>query len=115
MGLMSRINGKKTHKHIVNFILQNETRKVYFLNHLADSARRRLKRKLLSIQPRKKMSMYVVPIKSYSDFDPRKSPYRLPGIYFVHEKNAFFVITGSQFVTKVLNCFPDTFNIIPNS
>ena len=39
--------------------------KSYFLNHLADSARRHLKLKLESIKWRKKR--YDMPVKSYSD------------------------------------------------
>ena len=42
--------------------------KSHFSNHLADSARRRLKRKLFSIRSRKKKKKYDVPSKSYSVF-----------------------------------------------
>ena len=56
---------------------QERCQRSYFLNHLADSARRRRKRKLLSIRSRKnnrkyKISVCDMPIKSYSDF--KKSP-----------------------------------------
>ena len=72
--------------------------KSYFLKHLADSARRRLKRKLLSTRSRviKKKKMYNVPIKSYSGFkNTSKWSVLLLGIDFSPEKNAIFAVTGS--------------------
>ena len=49
----------------ISLFFTNEARNFYVLNHLADLARRRLRRKLLSIQPRK------IKDKNYTMFQSR--------------------------------------------
>ena len=77
-----------------NLFFYERSPKSYFLNHLADSAWRRLKRNLLSIRSReiKNKKMYDIPMKNYSDFKNKfKWSGLLPRIDLSHEKNAILL------------------------
>ena len=68
-----------------------------FLNHLADSTRRRLKRKLLSIRTHKIKNENCTMLQSRVTVVSEKKckwSVQLPGIDLAHEKNAIFVVTG---------------------
>ena len=71
--------------------------KFYVLNHLADLARRRLRRKLLSIKQRKIKGKNCTMFQSRVTVVKKKSKWsvKLPGIDLSHEKNAIFAVTGS--------------------
>ena len=71
--------------------------KFYVLNHLADLARRRLRRKLLSIQPRKIKDKTVRCCNQELQWFKKKSKWsvKLPGIDLSYEKKAIFAVTGS--------------------